>query len=160
MTRFPKLRSLLINLLVVIISCLVALLILEGVVRLTTTPVYPLLQTDAAVGTIHIKNFEGRVWNDESKSENYIVTNNDGYIGPNYALKKASTTYRIALLGDSMTEGVQVDWYRTFGHVFEDLANVLLEKKSGMHIEAMNFGVGGTGTFLQYQTYKQNVAKY
>ena len=149
-------KKILINLGILVLACIIILVILEISVRIFTKPVYPILRTDKKVGTIHQKNFQGRIWNDESKSWNYIKTNSLGYIGDEISEEKPDNTIRIVLLGDSMTEALQVDYYNNFASKLNAALNISVEAAQ-KQFEILNFGVGGSGTFLQYQTYKHNV---
>lgn len=144
---------------ILILSSLFILIVLEIAVRLFTKPLYPILQTDAQVGTIHQKNFRGLLYNYEARKENYIITNNLGYIGPDVSKEKEENTLRIAVIGDSMTEGLQVDFYKNFVFLLENGLNIA-KAETGKKFEVLNYGVGGTGTFLHYQTYKKNIAPF
>jgi len=151
-----RLKKIIFNLVILIISIIFILVILEIAVRIFTKPVYPILRTDRRVGTIHQKNFSGQIWNEESKSWNYIKTNSLGYLGEEVKREKPAESIRIAVLGDSMTEGLQVDYYNNF----VSKLNTALSLDNGegeKRFEILNFGVGGSGTFLQYQTYKNNI---
>jgi len=144
---------------ILLVSIFVTLAVLEIAVRIFSKPIYPILRTDAEVGTIHQKNFSGKLWNDEAQKETYIVTNSIGYIGKDYTLAKPTGVARLAFLGDSMTEGLQVDYFNNFTSLLEKtlaVDNICQDKT----FQVMNYGVGGSGTFLQYQTYKKNVASY
>lgn len=154
-----KLANILKKIGLAILSIILTLAVLEIVLRITIKPIYPILSSDVDVGTIHQKNYRGLIWNDESESYNYVVTNGLGYLGEDYSLAKPANAIRVAVLGDSMTEGLQVDYYKNFAVILQEALNVSRicgDKK----FEIMNYGVGGTGTFLQYQTYKKYVAPY
>jgi len=150
-----RFKKIVFNLVILIISIIFILVILEIAVRIFAKPVYPILRTDKKVGTIHQKSFSGQIWNNESKSWNYIKTNSLGYIGDEISRKKLANTIRIAVLGDSMTEGLQVDYYNNFVSKLDIALNISAEEQK--QFEILNFGVGGSGTFLQYQTYKHNI---
>jgi carbamoyltransferase len=145
-----------------LLSLVAGLLVLEVGVRIFTKPVFPILQSDPDVGTIHKKNFKGEVWNDESKSYNYIVTNSLGYIGEEYPVKKPYGSYRIALFGDSATEAVQVDYFKNFASQLENALNASAagENDNIKKFEVMNFGVGGTAAFLQYQAFVKKAEQF
>jgi hypothetical protein len=149
-------KKFLFNLAILALSIIFILVILEIAVRIFTKPVYPILRTDKKVGTIHQKNFSGQIWNEESNTWNYIKTNSLGYIGDEIIEKKSSQTTRIAVLGDSMTEGLQVDYYNNFVSKLNTALNLSSDEEQ-KQFEILNFGVGGSGTFLQYQTYKHNI---
>lgn len=130
---------------------------LELGVRVLTKITFPLLRSDPNVGSIHVSNYFGNVWNEESKKNRIIRTNNIGYIGDDVDLEKASNTIRIAIIGDSVVEAVQVDYFNNFTSLLESTLNVANTCK-GMNFEVLNFGVQGMGTFLEYQTFKKNIS--
>ena len=144
---------------ILLISAIFTLALLEIGIRLFTKPVYPILRTDAQVGTIHQKNYKGNIWNDESQSSPYIITNSLGYIGGDYPVQKLDNVWRLAMLGDSFTEGLQVDYFKGFTYLLEKSLNVS-QICPARSTQVMNYGVGGSGTFLEYQTYKKNVALF
>jgi hypothetical protein len=75
----------------------------------------------------------------------YLRINRDGFRGPDYPLQKPPGVIRIAVLGDSYVEAMQVAENETFTAVIQrDLADCPALK--GKRIEAMNFGVDGYGT--------------
>jgi lysophospholipase L1-like esterase len=151
-------RTFAVNTLIALIAIGFALLVCELFLRLFTKEVYPILQTDTEVGTIHKPNIDRKIWNDEAGRETHVRTNSLGYIGADRPLDKNADTVRIALLGDSMVESLQVDHDAAFPVLLDRALND--RRPNGKGAEVMNYGVGGAGTFLEYQTYKKNVAPY
>jgi len=141
-----------------LLVCAATLAYLEVGVRVLASSAFPLLRTDPDVGSIHVRNYKGLVWDGDSQRKNYIITNNLGYIGRDYELLKPTSTVRISVLGDSVVAGLQVDYSDNFTSRLETAWNV--SGACGKGIEVMNFGVGGSGTFLQYQTYKKYVSPF
>jgi hypothetical protein len=130
---------------------------LEVGLRLIGRAALPLLRTDPEVGSIHVKEFQGNVWDERSQQSHYIKTNNLGYIGDrNISPIVATGTTRIAILGDSLVEAQQVDFYHNFSHLLQTALNI--SRTCSQTFEVLNFGVGGTGTFSQYQTFKYKIA--
>ena len=140
-------------------SVFIMLSALEISVRVFAKPADILNRRDASVGRIYQKNFKGFVWEPEAGRETYIVTNKLGYVGKDVDLERGEGVVRIAMLGDSMTAALQVDYVTNFTSRLEDLLNTQTQG-SGRTFEVLNYGVGGTGTFLQYQTYIKNIAPY
>lgn len=128
-------------------------------VRVLTKVTFPLLRSDPTVGSIHVPNYLGNVWNEESKKNRLIRTNNIGYIGNDIHLEKASNTIRIAIIGDSVVEAVQVDYFNNFTSVLENTLNTT-NTCEGRNFEVLNFGVQGMGTFLEYQTFKKKISPF
>lgn len=138
------------------LAIIATLVYLELGIRRLASSALPLLRTDPEVGSIHVPNFSGYIWDERSNTKQFITTNHLGYIGEEFPDQKASDTIRIAVLGDSVVEALQVDVYRNFVSRLQNALNV--SRLCHKTFEVMNFGVGGTGTFLQYQTYKKKVA--
>ncbi len=141
----------------ILLSLIVALLIAEVFVRLFTKPVYPILRTDEKVGTIHKPNVQEYLWNEESGKEQFIITNSLGYIGEQEP-SEPKNGLRIALIGDSFTEGLQVDSYETFPYILENTLTTTLG--STTPVTVYNYGVGGTATFLQILRYREHIRPY
>lgn len=133
--------------------------ILEVGVRLFTKPVYSILQSDQAVGTLHKKNVKDYIWNNEAKKKTLVFTNELGYMGLNDPRdEKQTNEIRIALIGDSFTEGLQVDHFETFPVLLENALNVTDQSEYAFTV--YNYGVGGTGTFLQLLRYREHIKPY
>jgi len=81
----------------------------------------------------------------------YVKVNGDGFRGPDFARPKPPGTIRIAVLGDSYTEAIQVPYEDTFASV---AARVLAQCPllKGKRVEALNFGVDGYGTAQELVT--------
>jgi hypothetical protein len=93
------------------------------------------------------------------EGESYVRINQDGFRGPDYPKEKPPGVVRIAVIGDSYTEGIQVPEDKTFTDVAgRELANCPLLK--GQRIEAMNFGVDGYGTAQELITLNRKVWAY
>lgn len=118
---------------------------------------YPLpYQTDPYCGTKLQSNFtahfmkEGRAW---------VQTTRDGRRDREYPLQKAPNTFRIAILGDSYAEALQVELEETFWAVLQtelEECDSLQNKK----IEVLNFGTSGFGTAQELQMLEHYVWAY
>ncbi len=91
--------------------------------------------------------------------DNYIAINREGYRDGDHPLAKPPGTYRIVLLGNSMSEGVEV--------AFEDLYWKELEAGlarcpafAGQRIEVVSFAVNGYGTAQEFLTLRERGLKY
>ncbi|MBI4206766.1 MAG: SGNH/GDSL hydrolase family protein [Betaproteobacteria bacterium] len=85
--------------------------------------------------------------------------NSRGWRDREHAVNKPEREYRIAVLGDSFAEALQVDLKDTFWSLLpERLARCGLE--SGKRIEAINLGVSGYGTAQQLLTLRRRVWEY
>lgn len=148
-----------INLALMLVSIFVVLAVLEVAVRIFTKPVYPILRTDPDIGTIMKPNVREYVWHNEPQKEVLVLTNSLGFVGDHTPDPAATNTTRIALLGDSTTASIEVDYFHAFPFLLQETLNAArpLDRKT---VEVLNYGVGGTGTFLQYERYKKFVAPY
>lgn len=89
----------------------------------------------------------------------FVQTNSDGHRDREHSLSKPDDVLRIAVLGDSFTEALQVPLEETFWHLLQQRLgekNVFPDRK----IEVMNFGVSGFGTAQELQMLRQYVWKY
>jgi hypothetical protein len=93
------------------------------------------------------------------EGESYLRINRDGFRGPDYPRPKPSGVIRVAIIGDSYAEAMQVAEDQTFTAVAgRELANCP-ELKS-KQVEALNFGVDGYGTAQELFTLRQKVWAY
>lgn len=79
-------------------------------------------------------------------------SNKYGYIGPAYDKVKKEGEFRIALMGDSFTEGFQLFERHHFRNIMEEHLNNGSSKK----VQVLNFGVGGfnfADMYIYYQNY-------
>lgn len=119
---------------------------------------------DKEIGTRHM-TYKPVTWRKEGFARSYF--DKDGMREPNLQIEKPQGVYRIALLGDSMVEGLQVPIGDTFGKLLEkDLqaANVkeaaLKAASQGKTIEVLNFGTSGYSTVQEYIQLDKQVFKY
>jgi hypothetical protein len=89
----------------------------------------------------------------------YVRVSHDGFRGPDYPWRKSPGVIRLAVLGDSYVEAMQVPEDKTFTAVIgRELGDCPLFK--GKRIEAMNFGVDGYGTAQELLTLRRKVWQY
>jgi hypothetical protein len=89
----------------------------------------------------------------------YLRINSDGFRGPDYPLAKAPGVVRVAVLGDSYVEAMQVAEDKTFTAVIQrQLADCPMLK--GKRVEAINFGVDGYGTAQELAVLQRKVWAY
>lgn len=103
---------------------------------------------DAELGSRHMVN-KRVTWRSEGYAQSYFGL--DGLREQKVTLEKRPGIYRVALLGDSLTEGLQVPYEQSFG--------ALINKKSN-GVEVLNFGVSGYSTAQEYIQLKKQVLKY
>lgn len=95
----------------------------------------------------------------ESEGRAFVLISPAGFRDRSHDLVKPKGTYRIAVLGDSYAEAMQVDFKSAFWWQLEER----LEKcaaKSGRQVEVMNFGVSGYGTAQEYLQLESVASRY
>ncbi len=145
------------SLLLIAVSTLVGLAMVEGLLRLGgfQSPIW--FGPDRELGWAlrpHARGWhtgEGRAW---------VQINSAGQRDDReHAADKPHDVYRIAVLGDSYAEAMQVDVGNAFWRVLqEELSSCSF--RPGMKIEVVNFGVSGYGTAQEYLALESRAAPY
>ena len=144
------------NLALACASIAAALVLAEGALRVAGFSYPNFWQPDPVTGSSLRPGMEG--WQrDEGRA--FVKINSQGWRDREHAVAKPAATYRIAVLGDSYAEAMQVDLERTFWS--------LLPKRlescgfaAGKRIETVNFGVSGYGTAHELLTLRERVWPY
>jgi hypothetical protein len=89
----------------------------------------------------------------------YVSINSDGLRDREHAIVKPPNTLRIAVLGDSFAEAMQVNQEETFFRIMEKELQ-RCSNPGGRNIEVINFGVSGFGTTQELLTLRSKVWKY
>jgi len=149
-------RSWLINGAVIAGSLVVALLLAEIVLRVIGFSAPVLWTYDDVTGS---KLYAGaRGWQRE-EGEAFVTVNRDGLRDREHSRTKPPNTIRIAILGDSMSEALQVPLESTFWSVLERRLKSC--KAFGQRdVEIMNFGVSGYGTAQELLTFRHRATVY
>lgn len=93
------------------------------------------------------------------EGEALVRINRAGFRDREHAIAKPADTVRIAVLGDSFAEAVQVPVDQTFWSVLEDELQAR-GAFGGGRIEVLNFGISGHGTAQQLQMLHHHVWQY
>ena len=146
-----RLRNGLLNLCLVVASVLVFFVILEGYFALFNPQIQAgSCQYDEILGWEHKPNFDGiRV---TKEFETHIKINSNKLRDKNYDYEKPDGIKRIVVLGDSFTEGAQVEENERFTEVLE---SSLLK-----NIQIINTGVSGYGNNQELLFLKNEGMKY
>lgn len=96
-------------------------------------------------------------WREEGEA--YIKINSDGLRDYEYSKIKPENTFRIAILGDSFAEAVQVPIEKTFWSIIEQKLTKC-DVIGGRKVEVINFGVHGYGTAQELFTLRNEVWDY
>ncbi|HEX2165417.1 MAG TPA: SGNH/GDSL hydrolase family protein, partial [Thermoanaerobaculia bacterium] len=95
-----------------------------------------------------------------------MEVNRYGFRGEEPRLAKPAGTFRVALLGDSQAEALQVDFEDTFGEVLERRLAACpaplggVPPGAGRRVEVLNFGVSGYGTAQALLTLRHAAAPF
>lgn len=137
-------------------SVLVALLLVEFTLRLVgfSNPVFgtydDITGTKLRAGAAGWQGVEGRA---------YVKINSDGLRDREHSKNKSLNTIRIAILGDSMAEALQVPVESTFSSVLERQLKSC-NAFGGRDVEVINFGVSGYGTAQELLTLIHRASAY
>ncbi|NOL48049.1 GDSL-like Lipase/Acylhydrolase family protein [Synechococcus sp. MIT S9220] len=91
-----------------------------------------------------------------------VEINEAGFRGSLPSSELSDSVYRIAVLGDSFTEGLQVDEDETWIKVLEKQLNMFSSCSilNYRNAEVLNFGVGGYGTGQSLLTWRYQASKF
>jgi hypothetical protein len=149
----PKRR----NWLAFVAACLAlqlgALLFTECVLYVAGLGEEEIFAFDKELGTKHMTN-KRITWRSEGFGCTYLDA--DGLQDPGLTVAKPANTYRVAVLGDSMVEGLQVPGDKKFTR----LLNRSVKLANGKNVQFVNFGTSGYSTAQEYTQLKNQVFKY
>lgn len=131
---------------------LVAVVVVECTLALAGLGEEEIFKLDPTFGFVHMNN-KHITWRSEGYSKSYFGS--DGMREPGLTIQKPANTYRVALLGDSMVESLQVSIDETFGRQIE--RKVTSAEKP---VQVLNFATSGYSTAQEYLQLKQKVLKY
>jgi hypothetical protein len=132
-----------------------ALLITEGVLRLVGYS-GNFYRHDEVIGATLRPGAEGW-WTREGRD--YIRINSDGLRDREHSITKPANTFRIAVLGDSYAQALQLPMQKAFWSVMESKLHACAAF-SDRTVEVINFGVSGYGTAQELLTLREKVWKY
>ncbi|HSS21589.1 MAG TPA: SGNH/GDSL hydrolase family protein [Pyrinomonadaceae bacterium] len=151
----PRAKRLLAKTLLIFVGFLFGAVIAEIALRVVGYSYPEFYRRDEVVGMSLIPGAEG--WY-RKEGAAYIHINSDGLRDLDHATAKPAGTFRIALLGDSYCEALQVPLEEAFWSVMAqklDECQTLPGK-----VEVINFGVSGYGTAQELITLREKVWKY
>jgi hypothetical protein len=135
-----------------VVLLLVAVLVLETFFKFAGIGEQEFLQPDKQLGSKHIP---GKLVTWRMEGYSHDVLSSTGLRDSEHNIPKPAGVIRIALLGDSSTEGMQVPLNETYGKVLERLLN-----ESGQKYEVINFACSGYSTGQQLLQYERDVRQY
>jgi len=133
-----------------------AVLLFEIVLRVVgfSAPIW--YRPDSHVGGVLRPGVEG--WF-KSEGRAYVRISSAGLRDREHSIEKPEGVYRLAVLGDSFSEAMQVDVKDAFWSVLEDKLTQCAYRP-GKRIEVINFGVSGFGTAQEYLMLESVVMRY
>jgi len=134
----------------------VALLLAEIVLRVIGFSAPVLWTYDDVTGS---KLFAGAEGWQRAEGEAFVKINRDGLRDREHSKTKPPNTFRIAILGDSMTEALQVPLERTFWSVLERQLKSC-KTLGDRVVEIINFGVSGYGTAQELLIFRDRATAY
>lgn len=152
----PGRKNFLRKLLLVLFGLLIGAIIAEIGLRVAGYSYPGFYMSDEIRGHSLIPNREG--WY-RKEGEAFVRINSDGLRDREHTKNKPAGTIRIAVLGDSHAEALQVPVELTFWAVMEQKLRSC-ERFAGKQIEVINFGVSGYGTAQELLTLREKVWNY
>lgn len=131
----------------------VGILALETLMQASGVGMEEFLEPDPVLGVRHIAG-KKVVWRMEGYSDETI--NSDGMRDVERTIHKPDGLLRVALLGDSATEGLQVALPNTYGQFLETALSRSLKRK----VEVLNFGCSSYSTGQEYLQIRRQIAPY
>ncbi|MDJ0732180.1 MAG: SGNH/GDSL hydrolase family protein [Crocosphaera sp.] len=156
MPKLKQLKKLSSNLLLGVGGAIFALMIGEISLRIMGIAYPSFYQADPHRGHALIPGISGW-WKHEGKG--WISVNKDGLRDKEYSKEKPENTFRIAVIGDSFAEAIQVNAEDTFWSLMETKLPQC-QRFQNQTVEVINFGVGDYGTAQEYMTLKYHVSQY
>jgi len=143
------------RLLLIVFGVIVGLVIAEVTLRLIGYSFSEFYIPDSSRGYILRPGISG--WN-RKENDVFIQINSEGLRDREHQTSKPADTLRIAIVGDSYAEALQVPLEATFWSVMEKRLNECAPNNK--RIEIINFGVSGYGTAQELITLREQVWKY
>jgi hypothetical protein len=116
---------------------------------------------DLITGFMHLPN-KKIVWKQEGFSQD--STNSVGFLDGEHKIEKAPGVFRIAMLGDSQTESLQVPQDSRFSNQLAQKLNALYAGRGQASLptkfEVLNCGISAAGTGQELLTYLRYVRQY
>ena len=115
-----------------------------------------LYEPDSLVGWSGRPGAQG-VYRDEGRAE--VQISSAGVRDREHSIVKPANVWRVAVLGDSFTDALQVAEDKRFTSVIERLL-AGCDAGAGRRVEVLNFGVSGFGTAQEYLLLRDRVLRY
>ncbi len=133
---------------------IVAILVVELTLAIAGLGEEEIFKLDPRYGFVHMNN-KHITWRSEGYSKSFFGP--DGMREAGLTIQKPAGVFRVALLGDSIVESLQVPFEDTFGQVLE---RSIKKTAGGKELQVLNFGNSGYSTAQEYLQLKNKVLKY
>jgi len=150
-----KLR--LVKLAMVLAALLFGLLVAEIALRIIGYT-YPVFYTPDAVRGFALRPGVSGWYRKEGRA--FVRINSEGLRDREHPKQKPANTLRIALLGDSYAEALQVSLEDTFWMIMEERLQGCRAFDGGRRVEVINFGVSGYGTAQELLMLREHAWEY
>ena len=144
------------TLFLVAFTVLVPLTVTEIVLRVTEYGSKAFWQPDPIYGKALIAKGEAWYTNEDRA---FVRINDQGYHDQNHQINKPENVFRIAVLGDSFVEALQVPYQKTFWSLLAEKIEIC-DALSDKTIETLGFGVFNYGTGHQLLMLRNEVVQY
>lgn len=152
----PRRRRLKLKLLTLLIGIVIALGLLEIGLRVVGYSSPEFYEPDEILGYRLIPGMSG--WYTR-EGRSWVEINSDGFRDVEHSVQKPADVYRIAVIGDSYVEALQVNRDEMFtDYIAPAAANC--DALAGKRIETLTFGVSGYGTAQELLMLRTKVWKY
>ena len=142
---------------ILVLSGIVTALILAELILRLLGVSYPSFYTADEHTGFTLRPYSRGWWHNEGQA--FIRINSQGFRDREHAQAKPLNTLRIAILGDSYGEALQVDMNQTFWTIIErELRDC--QAVRGRTVEVMNFSVSGYGTAQELLTWRYRAKGY
>ncbi|HNB24295.1 MAG TPA: SGNH/GDSL hydrolase family protein, partial [Candidatus Melainabacteria bacterium] len=138
----------------IVVWQIVALLVVEFTLAAAGLGEEEIFKLDPTFGFVHMNN-KRVTWRSEGYARSYFGA--DGMREPGATIEKPAGVFRVALLGDSIVESLQVPIETTFGQILE---KEIKKSASGKELQVLNFGNSGYSTAQENLQLKLKVLKY
>lgn len=148
-------KTYLLNIALLVLAIVAFLFVMEILVRLFVHKIDFHIILDKDIGALRKPNSHGI--NEGTYYKVKFDINSLGFREKDFEKEKPYNLYRIAFIGDSILEGVQVGYDERFTKVLEEKLN---RNENKYKFEVLNFGIGGVGISEEYSILKRYVLQY
>jgi len=154
----PKTKLYLGNLILLLVSTALAFCLCEFIVRFFKIGL-PVIQQIGVVRFVDNPKMVYEIVPESIVCKNKI--NKQGFHDKDFTIEKPKNLIRIAMLGDSITQGIFISQDKTFSAKLEELLNQKAkERHSPLKYEVMNFGVAGYNLEAEVEVLKEKSLAY